>query len=143
MRRHIIRMTSNLYVEDYANIVIFLVYLTKDEKTINLILTTAKSLFAEYEPCDLDKDVAFINRMKLEPLKPKLIEGDTEKNKEEYLRDMDEIERNLNAKEDEEDDDLRLEREVNDVLRLNVALKTLQIMGQVLRNFPGALRREQ
>lgn len=47
------------------------------------------------------------------------------------------------AEEDEEEDEeFKLEREMNDVLRLNVAIKTLQIMGQILRNFPGGLRRE-
>jgi hypothetical protein len=143
MRRHITRMANNLFVEDYANIVIFLVYLTKDEKTISQILMTAKSLYSEYEPCDLQEDVSFINQMELEPPPPNLLEGDPAKNKEEYLRGVDEIERRFDGDDLEEDDDLKLERELNDILRLNVALKTLQIMGQVLRNFPGALRREQ
>ncbi|HEV2912855.1 MAG TPA: metallophosphoesterase [Pyrinomonadaceae bacterium] len=144
IRQWITRMASNLYVEDYANIVIFLVYLTKDEKTIIQILEQAKTLYAEYDPFNLDSHVDFANRLQLEAPRPLLLDGDTQANRDNYLREMDEVERSLERTEDlKEDDDLQLEREMNDLVRLNVASKTLQIMGQILRNFPGALRREQ
>jgi hypothetical protein len=35
--------------------------------------------------------------------------------------------------------DYKYDRQLQDVVKLNIAFKTLQILGQVLRNFPGSL----
>jgi hypothetical protein len=54
MRDLIQRLTTHLFVEEYANIVIFLVHFSKDEQTIQTILSHAMSLYTQYPPCDLD-----------------------------------------------------------------------------------------
>src|SRR5205807_4352990 len=40
------------------------------------------------------------------------------------------------------DEDYKTEykRELSDVLKINIAVKTLQVLGQILRNSPGSLR---
>lgn len=141
IRRNLIKMANNLYVEDYANIIIFFVYLTQDERTITQILHNAKRLYEEVKPCNLDSDIQFINQFKVTPLRLRLNGNDPSQNKEKELRAIDEMERQIPVEEPEED--YEIEKELNDVLRLNVAFKTLQIIGQILRNFPGRLEREQ
>ncbi|HEX8289657.1 MAG TPA: metallophosphoesterase [Pyrinomonadaceae bacterium] len=141
VRSNLIKMANNLYVEDYANITIFFVYLTQDERVINQILSNAKRLYEEYKPCNLDSDIEFINKFQIIPPSLQLSDNDPTQNKEEHLREVDEFEREHDISESE--DDYEIEKEINDVLRLNVALKNLQIIGQVLRSFPGRLNRSQ
>lgn len=136
-------MTRNLFREDYANIMIFLSYLSKDPLIYDAMLKNARDIFKEYGTCDLDKDVSYINI--LQPSKPKLLieEKSTEETREEILRAKDEVYSLL------DDDDTTCDAEdvvdiedLDPLLKLNVAFKTVEILGQILRNFPTSLRKE-
>lgn len=137
LRTEVLGLTSQLYNEDAANIIIFYIYLTKDPFIIKAILKNAKSIFSEHEPCDMAASVKFLlattNAPKLE-----YVEADPKTNKGSYLRALDRTDTPQT-----EDDDASIspeEKELNDVLKINVAFKTIQIMGQILRNFPGSLK---
>jgi len=133
-------MAHKLYVEDYANIVIFFVYLTKDETMMESILRYARTLYADYEPCDLDTHVAFLHKLTDEPPLLRLEPGNIQSNNDQHRQQMDKANR-YGTSENEEDitSDVKEMEEVDEVLRINMAFKTLQVMGQILRNFPGAL----
>ena len=137
LREKIREMTGKLYVGDYANVLIFLVYFTKDEQTINELLDKAKTMFQNYEPCNLSDDIAFANKLCGEAAPLQLGEGSEKEHREQHRAHLDRV------KDDDDDiDDEELaedERKFNELLDFNVALKTLQIMGQILRNFPGTL----
>jgi hypothetical protein len=135
-------MISKVYVEANSNIILFLVYLTKDEKIISQILSDARALYIEHEPCDLDKSVAFINQLSKISWQLQLGNGRPQDNKQEYREHLDEAERTRpkNIEDETEDFELREQHEVDNIFKINVAFKTLQIMGQILRNFPGALQ---
>lgn len=150
LRQKIKSMTDKIHVEDHSNIILFLVYLTKDEKTITQILMDAKEIYVEYEPSDLDQDIIFLTRLsKLDwPSQLQLDSKDPQHNKDEYRRRLDEADQRFHEDEDEDDniyterdieDDEEGRRQIENILKINVAFKTLQIMGQILRNFPGAL----
>lgn len=133
------RLARTLYVEDNANVILFLVYLTKDENTIREILSQAQNLYTEYYPCDLNSDIAFLNSLQIKPLELSLANGDVRANREEHYRRMDDINGVLeDAVEGSEDS---YQQQEDDLMQLNVSFKTLQIMGQILRNFPGTLDR--
>src|SRR6185503_3629322 len=59
VRSTLARFAANLHVDDYANILIFFVYLTMDEETIRLLLGQARKVFQTYKPCNLETDVIF------------------------------------------------------------------------------------
>ncbi len=139
LRAQIQEMTSRLYVEDYANIIIFLVYLTKDEKTIYQLLADAQSLYSEHKACNLDSDVGFLSQLRSSVIPLKLQDGPAQDHNNEYRRRMDDTNNVLEEGDRDEDEEDTDEGQVDDTLKLNVAFKTLQIMGQILRNFPGAL----
>ena len=144
LRALIDHMTDKLYVEDYANIIIFLMYLTKDEETINLILKKSRALYENERPFDYDADFAFLDKLGGNDL-PLLIEnGRAQEHQDQRRARMDEAQPDP-LPDSMEDDDIEAEerRELDDWLRINVALKNLQILGQILRNFPGALEGEQ
>ena len=133
------RLMTSLYVEDNANVIIFFMYLTKDEETIMILGDHAASLYQDYGPCDFDKDVEFTNGLISELPTVQLVDGDTRRHKEEYRKALD-------AEGDIVDEELASQEEedkiIDDAVRINEAFKTLQIMGQVLRNFPGSLPAE-
>lgn len=149
LRTKIEEMTSKLYVQDYANIVIFLVYLTKDEKTITDIMQKAKGLFEECMPCDMTTSVSFINGLSGRPLPMQIPEGSEKEHRDQHRAASDEMKRTMQEHTPDGEVDLvetedseasvYEEKEWDDFLKFNVAVKTLQIMGQILRNFPGTL----
>ena len=178
LHAQVAKMTRQLYVEDHANIIIFLVYLTKNRATIAAIIAQAKSLFAEYEPCDMTTHVAFASRLSSAPIQLQLPDGSEKERRDEQRAALDESyrvrEERLREEEepelDESESDPLLsdvadslskveevepdkgkqieirndseDKELDDLLKFNAALKTLQIMGQILRSFPGTLHGE-
>jgi len=123
-------MADTAYEEENARILIFYLYLSKDRRLIEHILKNASTLFAVHGPSDLNKDVAFVN--KLYDKHPTLVEPseDTRKNRADARRQRDDANECSSAP---------VERDA-DALQSDLALESLQIMGQVLRNFPGDLR---
>lgn len=136
-RKAIEWLAARLYVRDYANIVIFLVYLTRDERTIASLVAHSKTLYADRKACRFESDVDFINALTGVPPPLHLPPGDPREHKEIERRRLDDHERKSHV---ELQEDSAEDRELDDVLRVNSAVKTLQILGQILRNFPGALR---
>ena len=123
-------LIESLHVEEKANIVVFLVYLTKDSQVIDSLLGRAARVFEDVDPCDLDEDVDHVGRGGF-VLPAPVIEGAPSSNRERYLRRRDE---------DEDLDKDQPPADEGDFFGdLNVALKYLQILGQVLRSFPGSL----
>jgi hypothetical protein len=152
LRARINDMVSRLHSEEVANILVFLVYLTRDQELIGQMLGKARSLFAQIEPCSIDGDMDFLVTANTPVPAVLLPAGSVDKNREEYHRHLDEI--TIEAGEGDDDKpeadlestdvaDAGREREQLDTLmQINVAFKTLQIVGQVLRNFPGSLKAE-
>lgn len=136
-------MSKNLFRENYANIMIFLCYLSSDPLIWEAILRNAKEIFREIEPCDLDEHVSFINIM--QPQEPKLLveEKSVEETSEELLRIKDEME----SISDYDDTTYNIDivqdiGKLDPILKLNVAFKSIQILGQILRNFPTKLGKQ-
>jgi hypothetical protein len=92
--------------------------------------------------CALEGEVEFLNRLYVEAARPILI-GDIElySHRKSHQERVDEAE--VNAKEyeiDDSDRDVVYHESLDHLRRLNIAFKTLQVLGQVLRNFPNVLR---
>ncbi len=134
-------IVQNLHREDCANVIIFLTYLSKDKGIITKVLEASKAIFPDITPCDLDSHVEFLNR--LQEMAPEILlsEGDAVDNRKEILRHMDKL--SEAEKPDATEHEAQSEEEkkqVADLLKVNRALKSLQIMGQILRNFSGSLQ---
>jgi len=135
VRAQISGMCEKVYREDYANILIFLCYLSKDPLILEEMAKTAGTIYLGHDPCDMRRDVEFLE--KLNPNVPGLVlmERDPDEAREESLKTKDQLEREREGEEVVEDSE-----ESGEAVRLvNSSLKTIQILGQVLRNFPGSL----
>jgi hypothetical protein len=133
-------LAKRLYNEEYSNILLFLSHLSKDPFIIQEIVRNAALLFQDIEAITLDaKDIAVfgdlqkpIRELVIANVRPEEVRKEIAKNRDAMNAKDRELEETF-PKADADDDKLE------PILKLNVALKSMQIMGQVLKNFPGEL----
>lgn len=142
LRKKLNVMAEQIHVDDFYFILLFLVYLTNDEQVVAKLMENGDSFYSDHDPCDLDEHVRHINSMpaSLPPLS--LQTGDTLSNRDEYEGKRDGADPLEEFEHPDEVGDLAARHEFDEFMQINVAFRTLQIMGSVLRNFPGALEGE-
>jgi Calcineurin-like phosphoesterase len=141
IRKTLYLMADQVYFEDYQGILLFFLYLTKDTELIRHIIGNADSIYRNQELCDFDQDVDFINRLYTEPPKVLIPSSDLERNREEYRKRLDE-DREADRFLQVQNEKVAYSEELSETIKLNIAFKTLQLLGQVLRNFPGSLHKD-
>jgi len=129
------KLTENVHQEESANVLIFLVYLTKSDVIIDGFVASASELFADSTACDLNESIRFINDFAKGHAPERLNAGSVEHSREEFRRHRDR--RAAVAVKAPVVD------ERDEILHLNRAVKTIQVLGQILRNFPGSLRSDR
>ena len=150
LKNRLLEMADRVHNEEYANILAFYVYRTKDQEIIDRLVANANKIYDEYPPCDFDGHVAFLNKIytSLPTLELPAPEGGDPQ--EEHWQKLDEVEeadtseleKSDQGQELDEDaySDAAYDRSLSDLLKMNMALKTLQVIGQILRNSPGSMR---
>lgn len=139
LRDEVNYVADRIYFEDYANIIIFYVFLTKDNQLIQYILQNARRIYAGTALCDIARDTSFANRLlKGTNREIALVDADAAHHREEHRRCIDQEEAEANVL--TEADKIVYRDDLNDLIKVNIAFKTLRIMGQILRNFPGVLK---
>lgn len=143
IRQHIQRMSGRLHHTESANIIIFLCYLSKDPFILTNLLETSKRLFASYQECNLLTDTKSISR--LIPDVPRIVleDKDVDENHRTILEEEDSLGDHIDYESKELADDGMTDGDLQEILQINVAFKTIQILGQLLRNFPGSLKGDQ
>ena len=144
LRAELDRIADHIHSEINANILIFYVYLTKDAELIKRLIESAKQIYDEHAPCNLESHVSFVNKMLTQPPSElQLPSTDVRDNRDRYNREQDaaaaELQDKAKERAEEPTQDYKYSRQLQDAIKLNIAFKTLQILGQVLRNFPGSL----
>jgi hypothetical protein len=135
-------MADHIYNDVNANTLIFYVYLTKDAKLIKRLIESAKQIYDEHAPCNLESHVEFVNTMITQSPPPlHLVSTDVRENRDKANRNQDAAAELQKEREQasETEQDYKYDRRLEDVVKLSIAFKTLRILGQVLRNFPGSL----
>jgi hypothetical protein len=142
LRAELNEITDKLVWDDYTNILMFFLYLTKDADIIERLLSNASNIYRECEPCDLENDVAFVNKLLTEkPNKLVLPSTNIASNRDQFRREQD-----AGGFQDESET-LQTQRVpydsgLSEIIKINISLQSLRVMGQVLRNFPGVLTAE-
>jgi hypothetical protein len=123
-------LSSKLFLDDIGNIFLFLTHLSPSELPIEHAVRAANSLFGDSKEISLGKDIAFINtRLKDILTAPRLEEKQsTKENRRVMLAERDKAE--------ESPDSSRLDASESheSAAELNAALRTIKILGQVLRD---------
>lgn len=139
LRGRLQHMAERVYFEEYASVLVFYLYLAKDPDVIERLLENAKRIYGDVEPCNLEGHTEFLNKMYVAPPGPiDLPNADVVTNRDAYRARMDELDRNAPAPSDGER--LPYSDEMDDVVKINIALKSIYLLGQVLRAFPGAIK---
>lgn len=136
----IARMSRNLHVEEFANIMLFLTHLSSDPSVIQEMLNAASEIYESEEKAKLEKDVEFLNGLSAEvqELEVEYDDGGSARRaaleaKDAHEGNSDEASEVVSRRENEETEPLDL------MSKLGASLKTVQILGQVLKNYPGSL----
>jgi ABC-type oligopeptide transport system ATPase subunit len=144
LRQQILYIADRVYFEDYANIIIFVVFLTKDPLVIKRIIANAGMIYADLAPCNFTTHVEFINSLLKETPK-KLIDAiDVRKNRDDFRRQQDEANDDDGDEEHLERSDSKIEygSAISDSQKVSIAFTNLRIVGHILRNFTGVLKKE-
>ena len=132
-------LSDALYIEEYANIMLFLAHLSKDPYIIEEMIKKAGMIFSDLKPTTLETDIEFLGGLEDVTKEIEIEAREKEQLRSELLEEKDRIgsERYLIKQYDEPVDDDVFDS--NPALQLCASLKTLEIMGQMLKNFPGSM----
>ncbi len=143
LREQLKYLSNRLHSEEFANIVLFYVHLSQDWSLVSHILDNANSIYSERLLCDFEKDVQFVNALYKETPKQLLIDtSSVDQHREAYRDSIDKSEEegttpiSLDAK-------IAYREDLEDVHKVNISLKTLQVLGQVLRSATASLEGDQ
>jgi hypothetical protein len=136
VRELIADLCSKLNKQEHASILLFLTHLSKDPFIVEIILKHARAIFLSFPAATFSGDVEFLKGLADDVDKIVLHDKDFAEVKEERLRRLDSAPTLA-------DEPSEGEEETNEALKmiadLNMALRTLEIVGQLVKNFPGSL----
>lgn len=143
----VIYMSSKLFNETYGNIIIFVCHFSNNQEIIDEILLNAYETLSWYEPFDFTKSNPIFKEIQetVEALIPATVGGNesVNANKNKVLERMDEVGINdgqVTKGESEINDNINeTEKEMASV---SAAFKTLEVLGQILQNYPGDINGE-
>ena len=144
LRSELNDITDKLVYDDFTCIVMFFLYLTRDAALIDRLLTNAAAIYADTKPSKLEDDVEFVNKLLFDrPERVLLPSTDIAANRERVRLQHDEAEGRV----PEDRYRIPLQRVpysegLDEIVKVNIALQSIRVMGQVLRNFPGVLTGE-
>ncbi len=140
-------LTARLDEQDPANILLFLTHHSKDPAIVDPMLQHADSLFAGVARADLKPDSAPLRGFETALRNAAYQDGPIDESRQRLLAQRDDLEQARESVEiegllrEERDSDMR---EVQSFVgRIYVSLRTMQILGQLLKNFPGTLGGDQ
>ncbi|EKN6274109.1 TPA: metallophosphoesterase [Yersinia enterocolitica] len=140
-------LTSTLHLKQSMNILMFLTHHSKDQFILDLITDQAKLLFNKFEPATIDLDTDFINSI-VDNL-PEI--SFVQKDRLEFRREVEEskdISNEDNNSDELEDESVDSEKNnkkhiyngIDLSLELNLTVKSLELLGQLSRNYYGSLK---
>ncbi|MDD5530987.1 MAG: metallophosphoesterase [bacterium] len=143
MEKKVSEMCRKLYIEEYANIVMFLTHHSKDPFILDEILKSAQLLFSEFQPIKLEDDISQINTLMDSIPKFVLENKNITRSREEKLKAQDNADETAKKPSvDTDNTDLNEdEKEVDDVMSNIIrTFKTIEIIGQILKNYYASLK---
>jgi len=140
LRDRLVYMADRLHNEEFANIILFYLYLTQDWELIKHIPKNADHIFAGTPVADFESDVAFVIAIYKEPAKLLIEDQDVERHRDEYRRQLDEAD-------DVEDNSATLALDpkaaYDDTLSLRTLLRIAEGNVDILRVYISALIKER
>ncbi|MCP4941491.1 MAG: hypothetical protein GY924_05860, partial [Planctomycetaceae bacterium] len=141
VRAKVAELAKELHVEKSATVMIFLAHLTSDPFVLESVLKVAETMFESSDEWDTTSHAGYFNSLLIDDPELTLLERTLEDNRFDELQRKDEQEL---EREHVGHDPLResggVEDQIEEVLNVNSALKMIQVLGQILRSYPGSLK---
>jgi hypothetical protein len=136
------RICEKMYTEENANVLIFLIHHTRDQRVIDEVLLRGYVTFDSVDPARLDRDETRHILEFLETVPELAIEyRNIEVERRRRLETKDAVDRELGNIESEEVDEIaELDETIADIAR---SIRMIDVVGQILRNRSGSLLRPQ
>jgi hypothetical protein len=135
VREEIKDLLGKLQREDHSNIWIILTHLSKDPFLIDSITEHAKKLFSEIVPSEFGKDVEFLKGFY--GWIPKIVLEDKTPQEMREVRRKQMEERHAQEQKLSENESGGGDETITLITKLNAAFRTIEVLGQIVRNFPG------
>ena len=134
-------MSSNLHNETYGNVVTFVCHFNSDQSVIDNVLINAYGTLDNFSEFDYSKENPIFNEIQeaVKAFIPQKISTNerVEANKDEELKQMDKMGINDgNVNEDSDYIDDTVSDEDKNFAAIIAALKTIEVLGQILQNYP-------
>ena len=133
-------MASKFHDEKTANIWLFLVHLSKSPFLLKCISEQAALIFSETTPCRLEEDVDVFRNLDSKISKFAVPETISDQHIEAHYDTLDKQESVLGGENESSVPASTFDAEEKTVFKnLDAMMKTIQVLGQLLKNFPGSL----
>jgi Calcineurin-like phosphoesterase len=136
---HVHTLAAELYKDENANTLLFLSHLSKKRIILDALLASADAQYPGAQHVTLEGDVGFLNQMHGVVGKLRLPDKPMTASRQEMIENVDAA--RAEELEFQEERKPEIESDSSILGRLNSALKTIQILGQFLKNFPADLDR--
>lgn len=141
------KAASSLHLKQNMNILMFLTHHSKDQFILDLITDQAKLLFSKFEPATIDLDTDFINSIVDNLPEVSFIQKDRLEFRREVEDSKDIRSEQIDSEKNSDETDESDQRDSNTVydgidlnLELNLTVKSLELLGQLSRNYYGSLK---
>jgi len=140
VRETVSKFCRELHGEEQANVLLFLAHLSRDPFIVGEMLKAAKALYPEVPPVQLADDVEFLDNLGDTSDDIIFQDGEVTERRRRLLEAMDSTDA-ATVVDDTEDGSRDSDENGSAAMSsLNAALKTTQILGQMLKNFPATMK---
>jgi Calcineurin-like phosphoesterase/ATPase family associated with various cellular activities (AAA) len=136
IREELLMMADNVATERNTNILVFYLALSQDFALVERVLLNAQKIYSSHAPCDFTTSVEFLDTLFKGATFKKTLPSGSKNDRDAHRATLDVEDTQLEYSQTREGSE---GQEFREVLELNIAFKTLQILGQFVRNFPGSL----
>lgn len=126
-------LAQHIHTEKSANVLMFVAYREKEIEVLSKLIPLAKSLYSDTIPVSLESHSELLMRFRTAHEKNVLLIGSPEDVSDQQNQKDDEIEK-IETNES---------REIKDALNINTALKTIQVLGQVMKSRASEIQNEK
>jgi predicted phosphodiesterase len=140
------KLIAALHRDDYAQILLFLAHLGRENGVPERVLAAAGAMYRDNVPCDLCEHVAFLSGALSTDATLKLPSGDAQANRLEMLRRLDEVDQGdgpdveaVAALPGDAPSAEEIRSQVEIIVGINQAVKSVQLLGQMLKSRAGSL----
>jgi hypothetical protein len=133
------KLSKQLHHDDAVNILINLAYLSQDPIILNSVISSSSVIFSGSPEFDILSSSSEILNLVSDSSTFAIEPGTIKQRREELLTQKDDTDELIDNKDELFVDDEKEIEDLNEVLKINVAFKTIQILGQIIKNAPDSL----